>query len=282
MEIDQVRVLHGLGFGDHGGPVGRHRVVVELIIHADADFLQREVGIERLRAGKERGVFVAVIGEQIFRPRGPVRRNRHLDAGSRGPAQPPHERRLGVAGRDLGERLMIVGPGETAGRIEQPATGSITDAAPHRAGLQYRFGKTRGAKRRRHKCRTAANRDAERIYAGRQRWPGRERCINLATDENPVGQHIIVATLNPGEEAAAFVEGVECLKQIGRAVDAGTRRPIRASPRHAEVTADIKSGPVVGRRIAEGNRRSLRHHGVVGRGASGKHDGGGRGRQPKL
>ena len=170
---------------------------------------------------------------------------------------------------------MIIGPGETAGRIEQPAIGSITNAASYRAGLQYGFGKTHRAKRRRRKCRTAANRDAERIYAGRQRRPGRERCVNLATDENPVGQHIIVAALNPGEEAAAFVEGVECLKQIGRTVDVGTRRPIRASPRHAEVTAGVESGPVVGRRVAVRYRWGLRHHGVVGRGAARQRDDGG-------
>lgn len=56
------------------------------------------------------------------------------------------------------------------------------------------------------------NRDSEGIYAGWKSWPGRKRCVDLGADEDTVRQNVIIAALKAGEEASAFVKGVDCLK----------------------------------------------------------------------
>ena len=99
----------------------RSGVVAELVVQTEAQFLELKIGAHRLRSQIGRAG-LAIICEQIFQARGPVPRDRHFNAGSGRPAQPPQERGYVVAGRDLGQRLLIVCPGKSAGGIEQPVS----------------------------------------------------------------------------------------------------------------------------------------------------------------
>ena len=203
----------------------RSGVVAELVVQTETQFLELKVGAHRLRS-QICGARLAVICEQIFESRGPMPRDRHFDAGSGRPAQSPQERGYVVAGRDLGQRLLIVCPGEAAGGIEQPMPGRVADAAAHGAGSQHRLGKADRAECRRIKIEGAASREAEGIYARRQRLKRWKRCINFGAEENAVWQHIIVAALQAGHEAPGLVEGIDRLKQIVGAAEAGACRPI--------------------------------------------------------
>ena len=189
VEVDQVQVGCRLPL-DHDRPrVRRRGIVAELIVQTGAHLLHRKVGIEVLRAAKERRAAIAVTGKQIFEPRRPMRRDRCFDAGSGGVTQSPQERRFAGARGDLRERLLVIGPGEAAGRVEQPTAGSIADTAAHGAGSQHRLAVGFRAERRRSQIRYAAGRDAVPIRKGR------ERCVDLAADQEPVRQHVVVAAL---------------------------------------------------------------------------------------
>ena len=198
VEIDQVQVGCRLPLGDDRPRVRRRGIVAELIVQTGAHLLHRKVGIEVLRAAKERRAAIAVTGEQIFEPRRPMRCDRCFDAGSGGVTQSPQERRFARAGGDLRQRLLVIGPGEAAGRVEQPAAGRVADAAAHGAGSQHRLAIGFRAQRRRSQVRYAAGRDAVPIRKGRK------RCIDLAADHDPVRQHVVVAALQSGEEASGL------------------------------------------------------------------------------
>jgi hypothetical protein len=78
-----------------------------------------------------------------------VRRDWHLDASASGPAKPPQKGRSGLPAGQLRQRYMIVGPCQSAGRIEKPVAGSITDATANRAGREHRLAEGFCADRRR-------------------------------------------------------------------------------------------------------------------------------------
>jgi hypothetical protein len=86
-----------------------------------------------------------------------MRRDRRLDAG----APSPHERRSGVAGGDLRQRLVVVGPGKTTGPIKQPIAMSVADAAADGARSEHRLGKA--YQRRRRKLRGVADRNLKEL-----------------------------------------------------------------------------------------------------------------------
>ena len=88
-------------FGEDRPRVRRRGVAAELIIQAGAHLLHRKVGIELLGAAKERRAAIAIVGEQIFEPRRPMRRHRRFDAGAGGVTQSPQERRCRRAGGEL-------------------------------------------------------------------------------------------------------------------------------------------------------------------------------------
>ena len=203
----------------------RSGVVAELVVQTETQFLELKVGAHWLRSqiGRAR---LAVICEQIFQARGPMPRDRHFDAGSGRPAQSPQERGYVVAGRDLGQRLLIVCPGEAAGGVEQPIPRRVADAAAHGAGRQHRFGEADGAECRRIEVEGTASREAEGIHAHWQRLKGWKRCIHFGAEENAVRQHVIVAALQAGQKAPGLVEGIDRLKQIVGAAEAGACRPI--------------------------------------------------------
>ncbi len=254
----------------------RRRRSAEPVIQTGAQLLQCEIRGEALSRGRKQRAAVAVAGKQIFETRGPVRRHRHLDAGAACPAQSPQERRVGRTACQLRHCQPVVRPGETASRIKQPVAGRITDARPYRAERQHRFAVAlRAAGCWREKRRGAANGDARKIR------PCRERCIHLGADDHAVREHIIVAGLKPGEEASRLAEGVERLIETERAGDAGRRHPIRASPTIAEMTAEIKSIPVIGDGGARWRR--LGQQNAIGRSAANATNDGGsrRGSQPK-
>ena len=246
VKVDVVQIRRGRRLGDHGQRVRRQRIVAELIVHAGAHLLQRKIGIEPLGAGEERRAAVAVVGEQIFEPRRPVWRNGRLDAGAGRQAQSPQKRRFGRAGAQLRQCQLVVGPGKSAGRVEQPAAGRVTDAAAHGAGSQHGLAECFRAERRRSQIRRAADGDAGEI------WKARERCIDLGADDDAVRQHVIVTGLQSGEEASRLAEGVNRLRQAERAGDVRcpgrARGPIRTSPRVAQMAAGVESVPVVARR----------------------------------
>ena len=139
VEIDDIGVHRGLPFGEDGHRVGRYRVVVELIVHAGAHLLKREIGGERLRATRELIGFITVIDEQIFQPSRPMRRDGRLDTGASRPAETPYERQLARTGREIGQRLLVIGPGKPARRIKQPASRRVADATAHRTGREHGF-----------------------------------------------------------------------------------------------------------------------------------------------
>ena len=190
-----------------------------------------------------------------------MRQYRDLDAGPGRPAQAPQEGHVGRTAGQLRQRQLVVAPGEPAGRIKQPVAGSITDAPAHGAGREHRLAVAHRAERRRRKVRDAANGDAGEILEGR------ERCIDLGADEHAVRQHVVVTGLQSLEKASRFREGINGLRKIERAGDAG-RRPIRASPSIAEMAAGIKTSPVEIGGNRRRRRRRLRHHDVIGRGAT--------------
>ena len=238
-----------------------------MVVQAEAHLVQQEIRSDRLRPEECCGA-PAVVLKQIFDLRRPVRRDRDFDAGARRPSQPPQKWSGAVAAGDLRERLLIVGPGESASSVEQPMAGSVADAASHGAGRQYSLGKADRAERRRRKVRGAANGEAEGIYSHRQWLKGGKCCIRFGAEENPVWRHVIVATLESGEEAPGLVPAIDRLKQIVRAANAGASRPVRISPGDAKMAAGIEPVPVIGR-TSERNCRRLCHDGVVGCGAGG-------------
>ena len=118
MKIHPVVFRHGRRLGDNRQCVYRQHIVAELIVQAGAHLVQHKIGIDPLHAAEKRHAPGAVVGEEIFKPRSPVRRNRHLHTGSRRKAQSPQERLFDRAGGKLRQRLPIVGPGESAGHVE--------------------------------------------------------------------------------------------------------------------------------------------------------------------
>src|SRR6516165_926421 len=74
----------------------------------------------------------------------------------------------------------------------------------------------------------------------------RGRCIGYDTQNHAVRKHVIVAGLKPCEEAPGLLEGIEGLSQAERARDEiGRLRPVRTSPRVAEMGTYIESGPII-------------------------------------
>src|SRR5580704_71125 len=111
---------------DGGAP--RAWIAVEPVVEAEAQFADVEIRVETLRAGRERHAAVAVIGEQIFEPRGPVRRQSKLHAGAGDATYAWHHEQIlhlpryrGAAGRragDLRAAELVVAPSEAAGGVE--------------------------------------------------------------------------------------------------------------------------------------------------------------------
>ena len=125
------------------GQPGRAAICVrpaaaEAIVQPCADLLQGKIGCELQPCVRKHHAAVAVFREQILDVRRPVRRECVLDAAPRRPAQSPQE--WGMDRRVVGQlrqRQLVVGPGETAGRIDKPVGGSVTDASAQGAGVQH-------------------------------------------------------------------------------------------------------------------------------------------------
>ena len=131
---------------------GRLRAVaVEPVVQPEAQFAEREPGIETLRAGRKGDAAIAVVEEQIFEPRRPVRRQGVFDAGASRAAEPRHHvqvlnrtRRSRAAG-ELRAGELVEGPGESAGGVKQPMAAyaeiwRVADAAAQRGGIFDLFG----------------------------------------------------------------------------------------------------------------------------------------------
>ena len=182
---------------------------------------------------------VAVLRVQILDVRRPVRRDRVLDAGPRGPAQSPQER--GIDRRAVGQlrqRQLVVGPGEAAGRVDEPIAGSVADATAQGAGMQHVLAIARQAERRRGEDRNPAEGDVVARKA-------RKRRIELAAEHDPVRQHVVVADLQSPEVASRPGEDIGGLEQAERAGEIRWRAPVRTSPAIAEMSAHIKAGPII-------------------------------------
>ena len=90
-----------------------------------------------LRAKRKRDAGVAEPGVEILGLGGPAGRDGRLDAAPDRPSDPPGERGLdgsvrrtaGRAGDDSGAVELVVGPGETAGRVIEPVVRVIADAS---------------------------------------------------------------------------------------------------------------------------------------------------------
>src|SRR5581483_6679986 len=81
--------------------------------------------------------------------------------------------------------------------------------------------------------------------AGERVW---ERGVGLNAQQESRRQHEVVAALKSGKEAALAFEQVEAVEEVERAAcsrsDGIGSGPGRRSPAIADVSADIKSGPI--------------------------------------
>ena len=77
-----------------GEDIGIDAVVAELVVEADAHGLQRQIGIEALRAGGKGDAARRVIGVEIFEPRRPIRRQTDFDAGADHAAESRHHEKV--------------------------------------------------------------------------------------------------------------------------------------------------------------------------------------------
>ena len=139
----------------------------ELIVQSEPHLLQGEAGIEQLRGRRKSHAAASEIAEQIFKPRGPVRRNWQLDAGACGPAEPPQQRgfrraRTRDAARDLRTRQLIVAPGEAAGGIKQPMIKRVADPPANGSRMQHHVAEGRRASERRCRRRCTGKRIGKR------------------------------------------------------------------------------------------------------------------------
>jgi hypothetical protein len=243
------------------GEEGRLRGIVEAIIQAKAKLVQGKVRADALAGGGIGHARGRIAGPQIFALHGPARRDRHLDARTGGPAKPREHAVFGVAGRRLRQNLLVVGPGETEGGVEQPVAGRKADAAAHRSGRQHGLPVSRSTKRWRGEIRNAADRKPVEVLKG-----GKGR-IGLDAEHDAVGQHVIIAALNAHQEAAAFSEGVgrsvktKPIRDRGRNAVERIGAPVRMSARKAGMPADIEAAPIIGRRR---RRRLGRRGGKIG------------------
>src|SRR5262249_38756511 len=109
------------------------RGIVEAIVEAEAKLMQRDIRLGACPGRRKDDACARESGPEIFAPHGPARGDRGFDPDAGGPAEPPQEAVFRVAGIDLYQRLLVVGPGETAGCIKQPVARRVADPAAHRA-----------------------------------------------------------------------------------------------------------------------------------------------------
>lgn len=166
--------------------------------------------------GRKRLSAIAKPGCEIFDLGGPVRRDRKLDAGARGPAGPPQEGGFGGAGGDdaagkLGSLQPVIAPGEAAGAVHQEAVEVVADAGPRGAEIEHRVvvGRQPIGRRR------------QRLAAGER---VRGRSIGFEADQPVRRQHVIVAGLHAEDVTAGALERVELIEQIERSRQRGRCR----------------------------------------------------------
>ena len=239
------------------GQPGRAAVCVrpaaaEAIVQPCAHLLEGKIGCELQPCLRERHAAVAVFREQVLDVRRPVRRECVFDAGPRHPAQSPQERGIGRVVGQLRQRQLVVGPGEAAGRIDEPVGGSVTDATAQGAGMQHILAIARQADLRRGEDRRPADGD---VVA----WKARKRGIELGAEHDAVRQHVVVADLQSPEVASRPGEDIGGLEQVERAGEIRWRTPVRMSPGIAEMTAHVEAGPIVGLDHGGPPRRFHRH-----------------------
>src|ERR1700733_2623896 len=174
-----------------------------------------------------------------------MRRERGLDANAGGPAEAVEEAVFRIAGRVLCQRLLIVGPGEAAGSIEQPVAWRIADAAAKRARRQHVLAEAPGPEGWRRQIRNAAD-----PHPGDGVGISRKRSVALEPQPHALPEHPVIAALHAFKPATAFLEGIgRLIKPEGtrhRRTAAGRRhRPARTSCRKANMATDIETGPVI-------------------------------------
>ena len=241
-----------------GGQSGRAAAYVrpaaaEAIVQRCARLLQGKIGCELQPCVREHHAAVAILRVQVLEIHRPVRRECPLDAEPRHPAQSPQERGIGRAVGQLRQRQLVVGPGEAAGRIEEPVSGGVTDATAQGAGVQHRLAIARQADLRRGEDRRAADGDAVARKA-------RKRRIQLEAEHHAVRQHEVVTDLQSPEVASRPGEDVGGLIEVERAREIRWRAPVRASPGIAKMRAHIEAGPIVGSGHGGLPRRRLHRH----------------------
>src|SRR5271170_4422 len=221
------------------------RRIVKAVVERHPELIERETGTDPLAKHREVFVHGRKIGPEVFAADGPMRRERGLDADAGRPAEAVEEAVFGIAGRVLCQCLLIVGPGEDAGGIEQPVAGSIADTAAKRARRQHVFAEASGPEGRRRQIRNATDRHT-RDGVGKSR----KRSVALDTQYHAIPEHPVIAALHAFKPATAFLESIgRMIKPEGasyRRAAAGRRdRPALASRRKANMAADIKTGPVI-------------------------------------
>jgi hypothetical protein len=233
--------------------VRNRRVAGQVIIQAQTKFLQCQAGADPRSQVGVAGHRVGKRGPQKFALRGPVRCDGHFDARAGRPAESPQKKRVVDAAGDLREGELIIGPGEATRQIKQPVSGRIANAAAQRAERQHRLTVTGRTKDRRVEVGQTPDRQPVEILKGGKRGVG------FHAEHHAIGQHVIVAALNPHEEASHLGEVID---RQGHADRAGGRwqsrprrvgGPVRVSAGIAQMAAHIEPGPIV----EAGDRRRL-------------------------
>src|SRR5262249_14185714 len=110
----------------------------EAIVERELDAVKREVGGDALRGIGKLRVAVAEAAVLIFERRAPASADGDLDAGSQGPADPPEGRALGRRrAAEFAPCLLVVGPGDAAGSVEEERIEHVAEAAPYGSRRQH-------------------------------------------------------------------------------------------------------------------------------------------------
>src|SRR4051794_17330183 len=124
-------------FAQEVAPTVNRAVLADIVVQSEPEALEREIGRERLGAGRKDDTASIELCVEVFEPRAPVRRQGDLDAGSRSPAcSRHHEAVFHGTGRggptdgrsgELRAGDLVIAEGEASGRVDQPVAGSVAE-----------------------------------------------------------------------------------------------------------------------------------------------------------
>src|SRR5207237_9621262 len=120
------------------------------VVQPQPEALKREIGRERLGAGREGDTAGVELRVEVLEPRAPVRCQGDLDAGSRSPARSRHhEAAFHGSGRgdttngcsvELRAGELVIAESESTGRIDQPVAGGVAEAPANSAEDLHQLG----------------------------------------------------------------------------------------------------------------------------------------------